>query len=104
MAKYGTVGHGSFSVDASTAKSLDSTAASGDNLTAAMAKARVWEVEVVPESNIRFTTNGTNPTSSSGVPLLANQQYIVDTDPNQFRFISQSGTVTVWATFKARGA
>ena len=95
------VGSGSFSVDASTAKTLDSTTASGDNITTVQDtnKKRVWRVWITASGAIRFTFDGTAPTSSTWHQLASGASLDLDVSPRKFKFISESGTVTVYASY-----
>lgn len=98
------LGYAQYSVDASTAKGLASDAPSvGTSYTAAKAATggnRILLVEVVPDGAIRYRLDGADPTSAIGNALPAGAQYIMDTDPTKFRFISQSGTVLVSVEYK----
>ena len=94
-ATYTPLGFGTWSVDASTAKGLVSGEASGTNLNELDTGVKAVRAEVIPEGAIRYRLDGVDPTSSAGNPLPSGAQYVVTTDLRKFRFISQSGTVTV---------
>lgn len=64
-----------------------------------MPKTDVVGAEIVPEQAIRYRLDGTAPTAAIGNPLPAGAQLQVNTNPNLFRFISQSGTATVNVEF-----
>lgn len=101
-ATYAPLGYGQFSVDASTAKTLDATAANGSKLTTVQGTTsakRVQRAEITTEQAIRFRLDGTAPTAAIGTPLPAGAQYLLTSDPTKFQFISQSGTATVNVEF-----
>lgn len=97
---YTPLGYAQYSV-AGTAKGFQTDAPSvGTTWTTAIAAGKVHQVEITPDGAIRFRLDGTDPTATVGVALAAGAQYVCDTDPTRFRFISQSGTVLVSVSYK----
>ena len=82
-----TISSQSISQDATTATALTVPA----NATSALVS--VW-------GDCAFRTDGTDPTSSSGHPLLTGDNVeIFSSDLASFKVISQSGTVVVFVTY-----
>lgn len=113
IAPYSALDWATFSIDATTVKTLNSAAATGHNITAAEAGGnKVVRVLVsCPGANLRFTTSGPNTpsagngptiTSSTGHKLLAGNVLQVDTDPWNFQFIAEvAGPNTVYVDYQA---
>lgn len=103
IAPYSGVDWGTFSVDATTAKTLNSTAASGHNLDAAETAASVKIIRALlscPGSNLRYSTSGATVTSSTGHRLNAGDALEIDVDPRKFNFIAEvAGPSTVFVDF-----
>lgn len=97
---------GTFSVDATTAKTLNSAAASGHALDAAESGGIhcVRALLSCPAANLRYSTSNAVVTSSTGHRLVAGDVLEIDVDPRKLSFIAEvAGPSTVFVDYHANG-
>lgn len=93
-----------FSIDATTAKTFNSTAASGHALDAAEVVGVHCTRALLscPSANLRYSTAGATVTSATGHRLVAGDVLEIDVDPRKFSFIAEvAGPSTVFVDYHA---
>ena len=95
-----------FSVDATTALTLNSAAASGHKIDTAEAGGIHCTRALLscPSANLRYSTSGATVTSATGHKLVAGDVLEIDVDPRKFSFIAEvAGPSTVFVDYHANG-
>jgi hypothetical protein len=95
-ARYTPLGYGLWASNGSTANSFVTALTSG---TFSFTASYVSRVYVSSDTAIRYSLSGVSPTSGQGLPLAAGTILTVDTDPRQFRWITQGALGNVYAEF-----